>query len=359
MFRTKAIAIAASLLISAFWGCSEKPIEVKQEGGKGVLITTAKAELRPVERSVTFVGELQAEEEATIKAEIKGKIGGVYKNLGESVRNGELIANINSEEYRISQEQATQALKEAQSKYELARLNWERAKGLFDKGLISERESDEARESLKGLEATVKERHAALEMAAKRLRDTSIIAPFSGVIKERFVNPGDYVEDKGAIVSIVALSPLKLRASVPESAAASMKKGLKVAISVVAYPNKVFEGAVIRISPSVDPRTRTLHIEAAFPNKDGILKPGFFAKGRVVTKTADKAVFVPEEAIVAFAGIKKVFIIENGAASERIVKAGERLENMVEITEGVKEGEVVATSALNKLSTGVKVEVKK
>ena len=167
------------------------------------------------------------------------------------------------------------------------------------------------------------------------------------------------MEDKGAIVSIVALSPLKLRASVPESAAANMKKGLKVAISVVAYPNRTFEGAVIRISPSVDPRTRTLLIEASFPNKDGILKPGFFAKGRVVTKIGDKAVFVPEEAIVAFAGIKKVFIIESGAASERIIKIGERLDNMVEVTEGVKEGEVIATSALNKLSIGIKVEVKK
>lgn len=359
MFRTKAMAIAASLLISSFWGCSEKPKEVKQEENKGVLVTAAKAELRPVERSITFVGELQAEQEATIKAEVKGKIRAVYKNLGEAVADGELIARIDSEECKLACEQAANALKEAQSKYDLAVLNWERADGLFKKGLISERERDEARESLKGLDASVKERHAAFNLAEKKLRDTSIVAPFSGVIKERFVNPGDYVEEKGTIASLVAVSPLKLRASVPESAARFVKRGLSVAINVEAYPDRIFDGTVIRVSPSVDPKTRSLAIEAVFPNKDGLLKPGFFADGRVITKTADKAVFVPEESIVAFAGIKKVFVIENGAASERIVKVGERLENMVEITEGLKEGEVIATSALNKLSTGVKVEVKK
>lgn len=359
MFRIKAGVIACVLLVPAIWVYSETPKEVRQEEKKGVLINTAKAELRQVERSVSFVGELQAEAEAVVKAEVKGKVLEIYKNLGEAVKKGELIARLDSEEYKISNEQATQGLKEAQSKYELARLNRDRADGLFKKGLISERESDEARESLNGLEATVKERQAALKMATKRLRDTDIVAPFSGVIKERFVNVGDYVDDKSAVASVVALSPLKLKASVPEWASGALRKGMKVFVKVEAYPGKFFEGSVARVSPSLDPKTRTLPIEAAFSNKDEILKPGFFAKGKVVTKTADNAVFVPEEALIAFAGIKKVFIIENSEASERIVKVGERLENLLEITEGVKEGEVIATSSLNKISTGVKVEVKR
>lgn len=359
MFKIRAVIIAYILLIPAICGYSETPKEVKQEERKGVLITTAKAELRPVERSVLFVGELQAEAEAVVKAEVKGKVLEIYTNLGDAVKKGELIARLDSEEYKISHEQATQALKEARSKYQLARLNRDRADGLFKKGLISERESDEARESLNGLEATVKERQAALKMATKRQRDTDIVAPFAGVIKERFVNVGDYVDDKVSVASIVAPSPLKLKASVPERSAGAVRKGMKVFVKVEAYPGNVFEGSLVRVSPSLDPKTRALPIEVAFPNKDGILKPGFFAKGKVVTKSADKAVFVPEEALIAFAGIKKVFVIENGEASERIVKVGERIENLLEITEGVKEGEVIATSSLNKISTGIKVEVKR
>ena len=355
----KAIIIACLLLIPAFWVYSEAPKEAKKEGGKAVLITTAKAQLRPVERSVSLVGELQAEEEAVVKAEVKGKVKAVYKGLGDAVKKGETIVLLDSEEYEISREQTAQALKEARSRYELARLNWERAEGLFKKGLISERERDEAGKSLEGLDAAAKERHSAVELATKRLRDVNIAAPFSGVIKERFVNVGDYLDDKTAVAAIVDLSPLKLRASVPEKAAGIIRNGMKVLIGVEAYPGKVFEGSVARISPSLDPKTRTLAIEATFHNKDRALKPGFFAAGRVVTKKADRAIFVPEESLVSFAGIKKVFVIENGAAVERLVKVGERVESMVEITEGLKGGDVVATSALNKLSTGVKVEIKR
>lgn len=356
---SKAIIIACLLLIPAFWVYSEAPKEAKKEEGKGVLITTARAQLRPVERSVSLVGELQAEEEAIVKAEVKGKVKAVYKSLGEVVKKGEPIALLDSEEYEISREQAAQTLKEAQSRYELARLSWERAEGLFKKGLISERERDEAGKSLEGFEASARERHAAVELATKRLRDVKIVAPFSGVIKERFVNAGDYVDEKMPVAAIVNLSPLKLKASVPEKSAGIVKAGMKVLIRIEAYPGKVFEGSVARISPALDPKTRTLIIEAAFQNRDRALKPGFFAAGRIVIKKADKAIFVPEESLVSFAGIKKVFVIENDAAVERLVKVGERVEGMVEITEGLKGGDVVATSALNKLSTGVKVEIKK
>ncbi len=355
----KAIIIASLLLIPAFWVYSEAPKEAKKEGGKAVLITTAKAQLRPVERSVSLVGELQAEEEAVVKAEVKGKVKAVYKSLGDVVKKGEPIVFLDSEEYEIVWEQVAQALKGAESRSELARLNWERTEGLFKKGLISERERDEAGKSLEGLDATVRERRAAVELATKKLRDVTISAPFSGVVKERFVNVGDYVDDKMAVATIVDLSPLKLKASVPEKSAGIVKAGMKVLIGIEAYPGKVFEGSVARISPALDPKTRTLTIEAAFQNRDRVLKPGFFAAGRIVTKKADKAIFVPEESLVSFAGIKKVFVIENDAAVERLVKVGERLEGMVEITEGLEGGDVVASSALNKLSTGVKVEIKR
>lgn len=353
------VSVVIFLLFTIF-ACSEKPKQAAKGGEKsGVLISTAKAETRKLERAATFVGEFQAEEEANVKAEVKGRVEAVYKNLGDDVKKGELIARIDSEEYRIAQEQAAQALKEAKSRYDLAVLNWERADNLFKKGLISQRERDEAREALKGLDATVKERHSGYEMAAKRLRDTSIIAPFAGVIKERFVSIGDYVDDKTTVASVVALSPIKLRVTVPEKVAGVVRKNISVSASVEAYPGRLFKGIVNRISPALDAKTRSLTVEATFQNKDGLLKPGFFAEGRVVIKAADKAVFVPEEAVASFAGVRKVYLIADGKASERVVKTGEKLENMVEIAEGVKEGEVVATSSLSKLSTGVKVEVKK
>ncbi|MEK7851999.1 MAG: efflux RND transporter periplasmic adaptor subunit, partial [Deltaproteobacteria bacterium] len=253
MSKTKAMLMACLLLIPAALVYSEAPQEAKKEGSKAVLITAASAKFMPVERSVSVVGELQAEVQAVIKSEVKGKVVAVYKNLGDYVSSGDLIARLDSEEYKIFSEQASQGLKEAMSRYDLAILNWDRADSLFKKGLISARERDEASESLKGLDAAVKERHAAFNLAEKKLRDTSIVAPFSGSIRERFVNQGDYIEEKGTIATMVAISPLKLRATVPESAASVVKRGLKVYINVEAYPKRVFEGSLIRISPVVDP----------------------------------------------------------------------------------------------------------
>lgn len=369
MINTKAVKsilnmqllIGALLIVSSLVGCSEKPKQPQKEGAKdgSILITAGKAETKQVERAASFVGEFQAEKEASIKAEVKGRVDAVYKTLGDPVKKGDLLAALDSEEYKIAQEQAKHALKEAQSRYDLAVLNWERADNLFKKGLISQRERDEARESLKGLDAAVKERQSAYEMAAKRLRDTSIVSPFAGVVKDRYVNVGDYVDDKTAVASVVALSPIKLRVTVPEKVAGMVRTGVDVSVTVEAYPGRIFKGTVNRICPALDTKTRCLTVEAIFPNKDGLLKPGFFAQGRVVTKARDKALFVPEESVVSFAGIRKVYVIADGKASERVVKTGEKFENMVEITEGLKDGEVVATSALSKLSTGVKVEIKK
>lgn len=352
--------LVACFVVTVFWGCSDKPKPVaKVETKSDVLITTTKAEVRQLDRTAAFVGEFQAEEKADIRAEVKGKVTAIYKNMGDLVQRGELIASLDPEEYRIAQEQASYALKEAQSRYDLAFLNWERAESLFSKGLISKMERDEALEAQKGLHATLQERQSANEMALKKLKDTSILAPFQGVINEKLVNAGDYVDDKTVVASVVALSPIKLRVTVPEKAAGLVRKSVQVGVGVQAYPGQVFKGTVNRISPSLDTKTRSLVVEATFPNRDGILKPGFFAEGRVVTKAGDRAVFVPAEAVISFAGVKKVYVVADGRASERVVKTGESIESMIEITDGLKEGEVVATSALSKLSTGVKVEVKK
>lgn len=359
MFRIIAVMITGTLLFPAVSGYCETPEEVNQEERKGVLITTIKAEMKPIERFISLTGELLAEEDVVIKSEVKGKVKEVYKHLGSEVRKGEVIVRIDPEEYKITFEQMTYMLKEAQSRQALAKLSWDRADDLFKKGLISEGDHDQAREGLKGLEATVGAIKASLEMASKKLRDTEIVAPFTGIIREKYVNAGDHVDDKSNIAALVSLTPLKFKTSVPEIMAGVVKVGMRVVIRVEAYPEKVFEGSVIRISPALESRTRTLPIEASFINKDGILKPGFFVEGRIVTKKDDKSIFVPEDSIVSFAGTKKVFVVENNKASERIVKVGERVANMVEVKDGLKPGEIVATSSLNKLSTGVKVEVKK
>jgi RND family efflux transporter MFP subunit len=163
----------------------------------------------------------------------------------------------------------------------------------------------------------------------------------------------------GKIVTLVKINPLRLRADVPESSAAAVRTGQTVNVTVDAFPNRTFTGRVARIGPSLDEKTRALTIEAEVANAGNLLRPGMFAKSRLITAANAPAVMVPQRAVALAAGLSKVFVIENGKAVERIVKTGKTDGDLIEIVEGVKDGETVAISNLDKLQSGTDVHVGK
>jgi len=145
---------------------------------------------------------------------------------------------------------------------------------------------------------------------------------------------------------------------VPESAVAFVRAGRPVQFHVDAFPDRTFEGRISRISPSVDQQSRTLKIEAMADNPAGVLKPGFFARVTIQTDRKDRVLVVPSAALFNFSGLEKLFVIENGKVAERIVRSGTRLDDQVEIVEGLKEGERVAASNIENLQQGREVSVR-
>jgi RND family efflux transporter MFP subunit len=145
--------------------------------------------------------------------------------------------------------------------------------------------------------------------------------------------------------------------TVPERHAPALTVGQTVRLTVEAYPGREFTGTVLRLAPAVDVQTRTLVLEARVPNESGALRPGFFAKGSVRTQSAASAVFVPADAITYVAGLSKVFVVSGGTVEERLVRTGDRQGNWVEVAEGVKAGEPVATSNLPALFNGAPITI--
>jgi RND family efflux transporter MFP subunit len=226
-----------------------------------------------------------------------------------------------------------------------------------DQVRIAEAQLDSDRAQLRVTEAEVARREATLGIARKRLGDTTIRAPFAGAVAKRYVNAWEYVKENTAVFSLVKLDPLKYTGSVPERYAPDLKVGQRVELAVEAYPNRTFAGQVTRVSPAVEVQTRSLALEGRVANGDGQLRPGFFAKGAVLTRKDAAVAFVPAEAVVYFVGISKVFVVRNGKAEERRVKPGARQGAWVEIAEGVKPGEAVAVSNLSQLFDGAPVTV--
>ena len=280
----------------------------------------------------------------------------------------------------------------AESQAEFARMEMERAQQLHKRELIASRDVENARNQLniaaaqaesartlaaqypdqvrssdaqynsdlaavRAAAAQVKQREAALGLAQKRLGDTTVRASLAGLVAKRHVSAGEYIKENTPLFTIVVANPLKYVGTVPERQAPDLKIGQTLRLGVEAFGDRVFAGSVTRVAPAVDVATRTLTVEARVPNGDSALRPGFFAKGHVLIREDPSAVFVPSEAVTSIAGITKVFVVTNGKAVERLVKPGTRQGTWVEIPEGVKAGETVATTNLAALFNGAPVEL--
>jgi RND family efflux transporter MFP subunit len=355
-------------------------------------VATAPAITRNLQRDVEVVGSFAADEEVVVSAQAAGELSQINVDFGSYVSQGQVIATIDQRDAKLKVEQAEATLKQtlarlgmkegekfdpnqnadvkvAKSQLDWAKLELDRSMKLIEKGDIPRSSYDEkvtnhnlaqaryqaALDSVNQQLAAVEQQKAALALAKKALTDTVVRSPISGAVKEKHASRGSYMTVNGRIVTLVKINPLRLRADIPESSAAAVRTGQTINVTVDAFPNKTFTGRVVRIGPSLDEKTRALTVEAEVPNSGNLLRPGMFAKSRLITSANSPAVMVPQSAVVTVAGLSKVFVIENGKAVERIVKTGAIDGDLIEIAEGVKDGEAVATNNLDKLQTGVDV----
>ena len=395
---------ALVLLLAILPGCSSSKSQPDASDGNvqaanvptaaaAIAVQSAKVEVRDMQRSVEAVGSLDPNEEITVSNQVEGLVSKVFVDLGDSVKTGQVIAQLDTSELDLTVRQQTAALqqelarlgltetssdiddattslvRQANATFAESKIQLDRTTALVSQGLLPKQQLDEqqarynvaeavlnaARENVRNIRATITARRASLALAQKKLADARIVSPMSGFIKERLIAEGMYLKANSPVVSVVQISPMKLRFDVPENAIDSVKVGGPVQFQVDTFPTRKFAGRISRIAPSVDRASRTLKVEALVNNSDGILKPGIFARVTILTGQHDKALTVPAAAVFQFAGLDKVFVIENGKIVERIVRSGTQTETFVEIVEGVKEGETVATSNLGSLQQGREV----
>jgi RND family efflux transporter MFP subunit len=361
-----------------------------------ITVDTAKVETREMPRPIEAVGTLDPNEEVTVSNQVEGILDKLFVDLGDAVRSGQVIAELDTRELELNvhqqeaalqqelarvgltdpnasfDEAATSQVRQADAAFADAKIRLDRTKKLAESGVIAQQQLDaqqaqfdiadatlrSSRETVRNIRASIAARKAALALAQKKLADAKITAPLSGFIKDRIVSSGQFLKANSPVVTIVQSTPLKLHADVPEVAVSYMRIGRPVLFRVDAFPGRAFEGKITRLSPAVDQQSRTLKLEATVNNPDGSLKPGFFTKVTVQTDRRDKALVVPSESLATVAGVEKVFVIENGKIAERVVRSGAHLRDGIEIIEGLREGELVAKSNLSALQQGREVVVR-
>ena len=294
---------------------------------------------RLVERFAT-VGTIRADEQIDLRSEISGVLREIRFAEGALVEKGQLLVQIVDAEYVAERDRA-------RHRVELARLREARQQDLLAQGLTSQEEYDLALSQLNVLQAE-------LRLAEAELEKTQIRAPFRGVVGLRSVSRGAALTPQTRIAGLQKIDVVKIEFSVPESQAGRIRVGETIGFRVKGNERE-HTGEIYALEPNVDSETRSLRARARCANPDGALLPGAFADVELAINEIDDALTVPAIAIIPELGSKKVFVVEDGKATPRLVETGVRTDTEVQITRGLAAGDRVIVSAIQRLSSGLPV----
>ncbi len=346
--------IIIMLISLSFVSCSR---EKKAPPEKLVNVQVWLAKTEKVQPNLETTGTLKADEQVIVSSEVDGLIKKIYVEEGKSVSAGTLLAEINETDYQLDWKRSDAALKQAQASLTNAQAEYKRKDALFKEELITRQQFDDVSTRLTLAEAELERAKATLAISRERLSRTKIFSPLRGAVKEKRVSVGDYMRNGTPLFQLIKTDPLKLSFTISEKDVAGLKIGQGVMFTVDAFPGKQFQGKVSLLYPNVEERTRTLQAEAIVPNADHLLKPGYFARVKILNQAAREAVIVPVTALLYDGSIVRIFIADGNTARERIIKTGGKYGEYVEITEGLKVKEQVVVVGQNNLSEGVKLNV--
>ena len=371
-----------------------QPNRAGQEASPARQVRVTPVAEKPMERSTVALGSLAAFDQATVSVKVPGRLRSISVDLGSVVQQGQLIAQIDPQDYQLRVQQAEAALAQARARLgvplsgntdriepeqtstvrqarallEEAKTNRDRQATLFDQGIVARSLLDSAESAYKVAvsryedaveevqirQSLVAQRRTELALARQQLADTAIHAPFDGAIQEKRASIGEYLGAGAPLATVVRMNPLRLRVEVPEREAQQIRIGQSVRVTTEGDPN-VYLGRIARLSPVITPQTRMLIAEAEVAN-DGSLRPGLFARAEIVIDDDTMAVTIPTKSIVTFAGIEKVVVVQNGKALEKPITTRRRTGDWTEVTSGVKVGEMVVVEPGN-LQSGQAVTI--
>jgi len=315
------------------------------QGGPGgpAPVEVARAETMTIIDDVQAVGSLKARQGVMVRPEVSGRIARLGFVDGQSVRRGQLLVQLDDTLQRAQLEQA-------KAQASIARTNLQRSRELLAQNFVSQSAVDQNAAALQVAEAQV-------ALADAQLARMRVLAPFNGTAGLRVVDLGDYVKDGADIVKIEDLSALEVEFALPERYVARTRPGLPMELTLDAMPGSTFKGQVVAINSQVDANGRSLMVRARVQNPGTQLRPGMFARPRVIFAMREGAVAVPEEALVPLGARQFLFKVVSGPDGRKVAqrqeaRIGLRVPGKVEILEGVKPGDEVVTAGQARLMRG-------
>jgi membrane fusion protein (multidrug efflux system) len=357
MTRTTRIGTQVLLVALTAAGCKKQETAAKVvDADVAVAVSLVPAREVKTPRLVTLSGTLIGAEEAQVAAGAAGKVIATYVERGSVVRKGAVLARLDS---RAVSAQAAQAAADAEAskiQAQQAKLDCDRTEQMFQKGAISKADYDRAHTQCESSKWTVSSAEARRTLTAEALRDTEIRAPFSGMVVERAVSAGEYVQPASRVATLVDTDSLRVEITVPEADVASVKQGMLIDFRTSGSGrDKLYHGKIRYVGPSVRRQSRDAIVEAVFTNETHELRPGMFVTARLALGEQSLPT-VPAKAVRADGTLKHVFVATGGRLEDRLVQAGEPVDGSVPIVSGLKSGEEVVADLTPDVRDGAKVK---
>jgi membrane fusion protein (multidrug efflux system) len=357
-FETKTLTLVALAACSALGvvGCRHASAETKSAPQEpAVKVQTVKVDEGDVPRFLLMTGTLVANQDADVAADATGRIAETYVERGSFVPRGAPLARIDARSLTFMHNEASAQVHALEVESSLAARDCERAEKLYHDNSISKAEYDRQSAHCESTSWSRAAAQARASQAGKAVGDSTIRAPFSGVVVERFVESGEYVRPDTHVVTLVDVDKLKLELHVPESAVSSVHEGQTVGFRVAGFDDTEFSAVVRNVAPALRRSSRDLVVEATLDNEGRKLRPGMFATARIELGTY-RAPTVPLRAVHDEGSLRRVFVVANKRVEERIVETGEKLGDAVAVLSGVKAGEQIVETAAGELKDGSRVE---
>lgn len=355
--------LTAALLLALSLAACKKPDDAATPGPakKDAALPALKVETGDVlhqqmPRYLTLTGSVMADKQSEVAANVAGRVATTYVERGMPVKAGQVMAIVDSKAAGFQAAAANAQSQAAETQVAAARQDCDRADTLFKQGAMAKSEFDRQKAQCTAQLFQANAARANADLAGKLAGDTIIRAPIDGIVGERYVNVGEYVQPSSKVASIFSVDPVRVSISVPERAVAQILPNQTLDLTVTAYGSRVFPATVKFISPALRQGTRDLIIEATAENKDLSLKPGMFATVLLSTGEEEQPT-VPLDAIKSEGTIKRMFLAREGQAYELVVRTGVEKDGRIAVLEPLEQGQKVIIKPPPGLRDGTSIQL--
>lgn len=357
--KTSARALVVLVGVTGLMGC-EGEVPVVAAGALRPPVMVESVVRRDVFDRIAATGQLIAKAEATVAAQVAGLVTEILAREGVAVTANEALLVIDPERRQLEVDRSEAQLAEARAELSVASRNFGRTKRLSKGNVASEARLDEDRTRESMARSALTGAKARLGLARRALEDATVRAPFAGMIARRHVSVGEYLSVGSALFDLVALDPIEVEFTLAEIDSSKVGLGFPVEISLAPYPDEVFMATVSMISPTIDPRTRTLRVKAELPNPNGRIRPGLFARVDLGVSERLGAIVVPADAVVQRADGSVVFRVGEAGRVERVrVDTRAHGDGWIEIRSGLQPNEQVVVRGQSRLDDGIAVTIRR